>query len=233
MSNSVPVSEKKKISKRLLIYLLLSLSVILFGATGYFFYQYQKLARNPIAAQEANQKETQKLTKDIGKLMLLPKDETPTVATITDVEKLKDQLFFKNAANGNKVLIYPDSKLAVIYDPKANLIVSVGPVNFSQQQTQQVQKTRIGLRNGTNVIGLTHKVEADIKKSFPEVDIVLKDQDKQTGYEKTIVVVLNDASKDTAAELAKALSFQVDKLPEGETKPTEVDILIIVGKDKI
>lgn len=233
MSNSVPVSEKKKISKRLLIYLLLSLSVILFGATGYFFYQYQKLARNPIAAQEANQKETQKLTKDIGKLMLLPKDETPTVATITDVEKLKDQLFFKNAANGNKVLIYPDSKLAVIYDPKANLIVSVGPVNFSQQQTQQVQKTRIGLRNGTNVIGLTHKVEADIKKSFPEVDIVLKDQDKQTGYEKTIVVVLNDASKDTATELAKALSFQVDKLPEGETKPTEVDILIIVGKDKI
>lgn len=232
MPIDIPVPQKKGVSKKLLIYLLLSLVIILLGTTGYFYYQFRKLSQSPIAAQITAQEEAQKLSTDIGKLMLLPKDEVPTVATVTDIDKLKDQLFFRNAANGNKVLIYPNSKLAIIYDPKANLIVNVGPINFSQQQTQQVQKTRLGLRNGTNVAGLTYKIEADIKKLFPEIDIVLKDQDKRTDYEKTVVVVLNETSKDVASELAKTLNAQLDKLPDGESKPAEVDILIIVGKDK-
>lgn len=232
MNNDVLPPKKKRPPKKLLIYLPLSLSIVLSGATGYFFHQYRKLSQSPIAAQITAQEEAQQLATDIGKLMLLPKDEIPTVATVTDIDKLKDQPFFKNATNGNKVLIYPNSKLAIIYDSKANLIVNVGPINFSQQPTQQVQKTRLALRNGTGVVGLTYKVEVDIKKSFPKVDVVLKDQDKRTDYEKTIVVVLNDASKDVAVELAKALNSQVNELPEGETRPPEADILIIVGKDK-
>lgn len=136
MDGNVPVSEKKKISKKLLIYLLLSVTIILLGTTGYFFYQYQRLFKSPIAAQVAAQEEAKKLATAIGKLMLLPKDEIPTVATITDIDKLKDQPFFKDAANGNKVLIYANSKQAIIYDPKTNLIVNVGPINFSQQETQ-------------------------------------------------------------------------------------------------
>lgn len=233
MSNAVPILEKKKVSKKVLVYLWILLSIILLGTTGYFYFRYQKLSQNPISAQIASQKEAERLAKDIGKLMLLPKDEIPTVATVTDIDKLKDQLFFKNAKNGNKVLIYPNSKLAIIYDPKANLIINVGPMNFSSQQTQPIQKTRIGLRNGTNVTGLTYKIETDIKKLFPEVDIVLKDRGKNTDYEKTIIVVLNDAARNAAENLAKTLNSQVDKLPEGETLPAEVDLLIIVGKDKI
>lgn len=225
------IPEKIKTSRKQLICLLVSSSIILLGTTGYFFYQYKKLSRSPIAAEIAAQKEAQRLVTDIGKLMLLPKDEIPTVATVTDIDKLKDQSFFKNATNGNKVLIYPNSKLAIIYDPKTNLIINVGPINFSQQ-TQPTQKARIGLRNGTDIVGLTYKIEAEIKKSFPELDIVLKDQDKRTDYDKTVVVVLNETAKDTADQLAKSLNSQVDKLPEGETKPPDVDILIIVGKDK-
>lgn len=232
MLTGIPTLQKTRISKKLLTYLLLSLVIILLGTTGYFYYQFHKLSKSPIAAQITAQEEAQKLATDIGKLMLLPKDEVPTVATITDIDKLKDQLFFRNATNGNKVLIYPNFKLAIVYDPKANLIVNVGPINFSQQQTQQAQKTRIGLRTGTNVASLTYKIETDIKKLFPEIDIVLKDQDKRTDYEKTVIVVLNEASKDVASELAKTLNAQLDKLPDGETKPSGVDILIIVGRDK-
>jgi hypothetical protein len=232
VNNNIRAPEKKKGFRKLPIFFLLSLSIILLGTTGYFFYQYQRLSQSQIAAQVTAQEEAQKLAEDLGKLMLLPKDETPTVATVTDIEKLKDQLFFKNATNGNKVLIYPNSKLAVIYDPKANLIVNVGPINFSGPPTEAAEKTRIGLRNGTDIVGLTQKIEAEIKKSFPDADIVQKDQDKRTDYEKTIVVALNDASKDKAAELAKTLNSQVELLPEGETNPPEIDILIIVGKDK-
>ena len=133
MNDTILPPVKKRGSKKSLIFFLLSLSIILLGTTGYFYYQYQKLSKSPAGTQIAAQEETQRLAGDIGKLMLLPKDETPTVATVTDIDKLKDQLFFKNAANGNKVLIYPNSKLAIIYDPKVNLIVNVGPVNFSQE----------------------------------------------------------------------------------------------------
>lgn len=232
MLTNVPSPQKTRISKKLLTYLLLSLIIILFGTTGYFYYQFHKLSKSPIAAQIAAQKETQKLATDIGKLMLLPKDEVPTVATVTDIDKLKDQLFFRNATNGNKVLIYPNSKLAIIYDPNTNLIVNVGPINFSQQQTQQELKTRIGLRNGTNIAGLTYKVEAEIKKLFPEINILFRDQDKRTDYEKTVIVILNQASKDVASELAKTLHAQIDKLSDEEPKPSDIDILIIAGKDK-
>lgn len=223
---------KKRASKMFVIYFFVALTVILLGTTGYFYYQYQKLAKTPAASQINTQEEARKLSAEIGKLMLLPKDEIPTVATVTDIDKLKDQLFFKNAKNGNKVLIYPNSKLAIVYDPMAKLIVNVGPVNFAQQEPQQAQKTKVGLRNGTNVQGLTYKIETDIKKLFPEIDIVFKDQDKNTAYEKTVVVVLNETAKDVASELSKNLNAQIDKLPDGETKPSNVDILIIVGRDK-
>jgi len=139
MDSDVPVPEKKRVSKKLLIYLLLSLSIILLGTTGYFYYQYQKLFKSPVGTQVAAQEEAKKLAGVIGKLMLLPKNETPTVATITDIGKLKDQAFFKDAANGNKVLIYTNSKLAIIYDPRTNLIVNVGPINFSQQENQTTE----------------------------------------------------------------------------------------------
>lgn len=224
--------QKKRASSKFLVNLLLSMVIILLGTSGYYYYHFRKLSQSSIAAQITAHEEAQKLAADIGKLMLLPKDEAPTVATVTDIENLKDQVFFKNATNGNKVLIYPNSKLAIIYDPQANLIVNVGPIDFSEPQTQPAQKTRIGLRNGTDVVGLTYRVETNIKKLFPEVEIVFKDQDKRTDYEKTVVVVLNEASKDHATELAKVLNAQLDKLPDGETRPNEVDILIIVGKDK-
>ena len=209
MPIDISVPRKKEVSKKLLTYLLLVLVIVLLGTTGYFYYQFRKLSQGPIGAQITAQEEAQKLATDIGKLMLLPKDEVPTVATITDIEKLKDQLFFRNATNGNKVLIYPNSKLAIIYDPKANLIVNVGPINFSQLQTEQVEKTWIGLRNGTNIVGLTYKIEADIKRLFPEIDIVFKDQGKRTDYEKTVVVVLNETSQGIASELAKSLNAQL------------------------
>jgi len=224
--------KKNNTPQILFIYLLVLLSIALAGTAGYFFYKYQKLSQNPVIEQISDQEEEQKLVNNISKLMLLPKEETPTVATVSDIDKLKDQIFFKNATNGNKVLIYPNSKLAIIYDPQANLIVNVGPINFSGQPTPSAQNPQIGLRNGTNIVGLTYKVETVITKSYPNIDVVLKEQDKRTDYVKTIVVVLNEATKDTADKIAKTLNSQIVNLPPGEIKPEGVDILIIVGKDK-
>lgn len=66
----------------------------------------------------------------VGKLMVLPEGETPTLATVADPEKLKDQKFFSNAQTGDKVLIYTNSQKAILYSPSLNKIVEVAPVNL-------------------------------------------------------------------------------------------------------
>ena len=230
MIDSVQAQRRTGSSQMYGTFILFSFIIILLGSTSYFYYQYHKLSQN--GPQIATQEEGKRVATAVGKLMLLPHDETPTIATVTDIKKLQDQPFFKNAANGNKVLIFPTSKLAIIYDSKQNLIINVGPVNFSPQSTQQVQKIRIGLRNGTKVIGITRSVETDIVASFPDTTITLREQDKRTDYTNTTVIDVNGVFGTLAEKIAQTLHSQVASLPVGETKPDGVDILIIVGTDK-
>lgn len=95
--------------------------------------------------QAQAQAEVDVLIAEVGKLLALPSDEKPTVATITDVEKLKEQTFFKNAMNNDKVLIYTKAKKAILYRPSEKKIVEVGAVNINQQpkseNNSQVQPT--------------------------------------------------------------------------------------------
>lgn len=75
-------------------------------------------------------------TAKVGKLIVLPTDEKPTVATVTDASKVKDQTFFQNAKNGDVVLIYTKAQKAILYDPAENMIVEVGAVNINNQPVQ-------------------------------------------------------------------------------------------------
>ncbi|SRR5260221_2322802 len=105
----------------------------------YYYTQYNRLnniLKNPNISV---QKETSQLVSQVGKLMMLPTDEQPTIATVTDASKLKDQPFFKNAKNGFKVLIYVKAKKAILFDPGKNVIIDVAPVNISQNPTPAPQ----------------------------------------------------------------------------------------------
>ncbi len=83
--------------------------------------------------QEQVQAEVDQLLGDLGKLISLPTDEQPTVATVSDASKLKEQSFFKNAQNGDKVVIYTTARKAILYRPAENRIVEVGAVNIQQK----------------------------------------------------------------------------------------------------
>ena len=145
MENSAFVPRKKRSMKGLLVLLVFMIMVSLGAAAGYFYFQYQKLVKNPVTTQITAQEEANQLIAVVGKLFLLPKDELPTIATITenDVNKLASQLFFKNVANGDKVMFYPNSKLLIVYNPSSNLIINAGLVNQPEQKTATSAATAI------------------------------------------------------------------------------------------
>ncbi|MBI2099629.1 hypothetical protein HYT45_04485 [Candidatus Uhrbacteria bacterium] len=106
---------------------LAALTVSSLAAASYFYYELSLLKKNP---QRAAQSEVRALIGRVGDLMILPSGEEPTVATVSDPEKLRDQLFFANAKKGYKVLIYPNARKAILYDPQEHKIVEVAPVNI-------------------------------------------------------------------------------------------------------
>lgn len=92
----------------------------------YYWRQYKKIEQNPNAAVE---KEVKKITEKIDKFMDLPADEQPTLATVSDKEKLKEQIFFAKAQNGDKVLIYQNAKKAILFRPSSGRVIEVMSLN--------------------------------------------------------------------------------------------------------
>ena len=74
------------------------------------------------------QQEVTRLTQSVSRLMALPSDEVPTVATIEDRSKLDNQPFFEDAKDGDKILIYTEAKKAIVYREGENKIINVGPI---------------------------------------------------------------------------------------------------------
>ena len=100
---------------------------------SYYFYskyqQVQKQLKNP---QQASLDQTKSVVAMVGKLIALPTDETPSLATVQDKSKLKDQPFFKNAVNGDKLLLFIKAKKAILYRESSNKIIEVAPINIQK-----------------------------------------------------------------------------------------------------
>ena len=209
------------------------LLVLVLTGGGYFYFQAQKSNKetsinNPQTAQE----EAKKIVAEVGKLIDLPTGEDPTIATVTDITKLKDQPFFAKAKNGDKVLIYTNAKKAILYDPTQKKVIDIAPINIGSSSAQ-ASGAKIVLRNGTNVTGLTSRVEGEIKKIQPQINIITRENAKKFTFDKTIIVILNPLFKDTANSLLGILKgASLGDLPEGEDKPKDGDVLIILGTDR-
>lgn len=218
---------------RFVLYGILSVVTIasLAGAT-YFYLQYQQAQlalKNPTLAAQT---EASQLIAKVGKLIDLPIGEQPTIATVSDISKLKDQPFFQNARNGDKVLIYTKAKKAILYDPLANKIVEVAPINLGNNaNAPTTQQVRVVLYNGTALAGLTTSAEQTLKSQFTNLTVVSKEAAVKTDYTKTLVIDLSGTHADAAKQIAAALGGQVvSTLPDGERKPSNADILVIVAK---
>jgi hypothetical protein len=126
------------IKQRLFTFVVPLVAVIAIVLAGYFYSQVQTLKKNP---QAIAQKEVAELVAKVSKLVVLPTGETPTVATVSDPEALKDQPFFANAKKGDKVLIYAQAKKAILYSVELDKILDVAPLNIGAQKTTSVPTT--------------------------------------------------------------------------------------------
>lgn len=95
----------------------------------------QRKEISKLKSNQAVDDETTQLIARVASLVSLPEGETPTIATVTDVEKLKSQAFFAKAENGDKVLIFSKARKAYLYRPTTNKIVEIGPINIGSNGT--------------------------------------------------------------------------------------------------
>ncbi len=117
-----PQNKSKFPSKKLLLVLL----VISVCANFYLFFTKD-------SAQNLNKiqfEDNAKMIAEIGKLITLPEGETPTIATVSDLEKLSDQAFFANALLGDKVLIYTKARKAILYRPSEKKLIEVAELKL-------------------------------------------------------------------------------------------------------
>lgn len=206
--------------KVLFIIILLILSLI--AVSGYFYWQRHKAQDNSNVITSLEQ------------LIELPTEE-PSLATITDIEKLKDQPFFQKAENGDKLLIYKNSQKAILYRPSKNKIIDFTLIDTSsvaniEEKQIELSPVRVALYNGTYVQGLTKIAEGQLLTQ-DGLTVVLRENANQKEYEKTLIIDLSGKNKTIVNSLIPQVKGEIAQLPEGEKVPQEADVLVILGKN--
>ncbi len=229
------LSSPRKISWSVITLSLMLIAAL--GVAGYFYYQL-KWSQKVETGEEIKD-----ITTTIGQFIELPSDETPTLATVTDREKLADQTFFLKAENGDKVLIYSNSGKAILYRPNTKKVIDMTTVNVAktealapntpspevpQETVPEKQATTAVIYNGSTKVGATLAIEEQIGKAFEGLTVVEKESAQKKDYQGIIVVDIKGEYKADAEKLASLLGATVANLPEGETAP-EADLLVIVG----
>lgn len=216
------------------------IALVLIGLGFFGYFQYTKvsselsaLRMSTINTQEAAAESTQ-LTEEVGKLMMLP-EENPTVATVTDAEKLKNQPFFIRAENGDKVLIYDNAKKAILYRPSAKKIIDVAPINIGNRDPEATGSAAtktysVTLRNGSSTVGLTRQYDPILKEKTPELVVSDRQNASRKDFEKTFLVDVKGDKNAIAKDIAASLGISLNVLPEGEASASS-DFLIMLGAD--
>lgn len=112
-----------------LVFVLVLLSVFLLQQ----YREAKQKLQAPTPASKA--KQVNSVVSRVGKLIILPTGEKPTVITVKDASKLKGEQFYANAKDGDVTLVYPQHKKAVLYRPSDNIIVNVAAVNVTSGST--------------------------------------------------------------------------------------------------
>lgn len=141
------VKKRSTMTKQKFLNMVMLLALLVAVALGgYFYYKLHNLQRNN---QEVAKKEAKDLLGKVARLYLIPTGEEPTVATVSDPLKLKDQAFFSSSQKDDKVLIFTEAGKAVLYRPSIDKIIEVAPINNNKKDAKPPEKTTEPLKDKT------------------------------------------------------------------------------------
>lgn len=233
-----------------------------FGLISVGAYHYQsmrkeleKLKAQAPTSSSLSEERQRELLSEVSARILLPQDETPTIAMVSDIDRLKDQPFFAGGQNGDVVLIYMNAKKAILYRPSEKKVVEVAPISLdnadgmaqatvSGAMNQQkgnfaekgpivsAQSFRFALRNGTPDNALTRMFEREMIKKFPNASVIERGNASKRDYATSVIVDVSGTKSSDLRSIASALNLSPSSLPDGEQPPTNADFLIILGTDK-
>jgi len=132
---------KRPVKTKLLFGLIIVLLIAVLAGVGFLLKKYNETQQEVEklstvqGQQELNQTQTNQLLGEMRSIIKLPDGEDPVVATITDISQLKDKDFYKDAEDGDRVVVFPNAKKAYIYRPETKTIINVGA--FQADNTDQ------------------------------------------------------------------------------------------------
>lgn len=222
---------EKKTARRILmiIAIVILLASAIFGGIYYYRHNFFIIANKENLTAE----ETKILVKMIGKIIDLPPDEQPTVATVIDRDKLKTQVFFAKAEKGDRVLIYTKAQKAILFRPSEKKVMEVMNLQTAilTPSPSLVPEKEVGI----TIYDGSGKEEAAglLAKSLEEkvkgisIDLIQKTNGL---YRKSIMMDLKGNNLLIVKEISTKAGIEIGQMPADEALP-DSDLAIILGQD--
>lgn len=133
-TNARPDTSKKKRSANRRTWYVVIASLILVACVALGFSWFTMHRTKPVDTN-ANLNDVHVVQARVGRLYLLPTDEQPALATVTNEAKLSSS-FSGRVKDGDKILIYQTNRKAIAYRPSIDKIVDVEPVSIDAPPAQ-------------------------------------------------------------------------------------------------
>ena len=133
MANTkTPKKGSKNSGGGIAVKLILLVLVVVAGGLGYAYYEAQKEIETLSNPAVRNEEEIEEVIEQLSRHMVLPA-ENPQIATVVDAESLRqEQEFYADVENGDKIIVFLESRRAVAFSPDRDIIVNVGSLLFEE-----------------------------------------------------------------------------------------------------
>ncbi len=188
---------------------------------------------------DPNQKDFNTVTTNVKKLINIEEDEKINVARIDNVDTLRQENanFYKNAANGQYLVVLPKSQRVIIYDKATNRIVNFSTYSIKvdvipEDQIDTAEKPlTVEIRYAMNVTEQTvENVKNALESASQNYEVIATTQ-TDNDLEGLTVTLLNRQEKPKMSQNLIAHSGTnsiTENLPDGEA-PSDADAVILLG----
>ena len=230
--------KKFKINKEKLIKFLPYIVLIALAAmTAFLGYSYYDLKKG----YDPQTAEFKEITENIKTLINISEDEEVRVAKITDLEKLKEQneQFYKDAKNGQYLVVLPESQRVLIYDTESKKIVNFSSYNIQVEliPEDQIEATEkpltIEIRvDGQAEAGIGEGIKSGLEKLSTNYKVLAVNKTTNS-YEGIKLILLKQAAKPKMSQniIAHVGTNEIAEImPENEAN-SSADVVIFIGAD--